>query len=325
MSVLTILEQAKRRNLGNTAVIAELLNEYNELTIDAPTTEANDVYSHLYTKRTHLPTIGYRNINEGATKSSSKTIQVREPITLLEVWAEIDEQLIDHEPSPAAARQNELVTFIEAGAQAFAEKVFYGRKSGTNGDARQFEGLATRFGALANANVSQGAVPGTTANAMSSVWMIEWGMDTAHLVYPKGAATVGLSEQDMGKMRVTDASNNPFMAYVNQMKWEYGLVIKDDRAVQRICNLETGDDTENFVASANVRVLVKAKNQLTRMGRNAVIYCNRETKATFDIYAMEKANGFYYQQNITGAPLTTFQGIPIRMVEQLLNTEAILT
>lgn len=322
MSVLTILEQAKRRELGNIAIIAELLNEYNELTIDAPTMEANDVYSHLYTKRVALPTIGYRNINEGATKSSSKTVQVREPITLLEVWAEIDEQLIDHEPNPSASRQNELVTFIEAGAQAFAEKVFYGKKSG---DARQFDGLATRFGTLSDDNVTAPAVPGDSANIQSSVWMIEWGVDTAHLVFPKGASTVGLSEQDMGKMRVTDGSNNPFMAYVNQLKWEYGLVIKDDRAVQRICNLETADDTKNFVADGNVRTLVKAKNQLTRMGRNAVIYCNRETKATFDIYAMEKANGFYYQENITGGPLTTFQGIPIRMVEQLLNTEAVLS
>lgn len=318
---LTILEQAKRRELGNIAVIAELLEEFNEYTIDAPTTEANDVFSHLYTKRVQLPKIGYRNINEGAQRSSSKTEQVRESITLLEVWAEIDEQLIDKESSPQQARQNELVSFIEAGAQSFARKLTYGQKAN---EVRQFDGLHTRFNSLSLPNVSQPAVPGSSVGVQSSVWMIEWGMDTVHLVYPKGSGSIGLDERDYGKLRVTDENNNPFSAYVNQMKWEFGLVIKDDRAVQRICNLETTDDTKNFVAPDNVRTLIRAKNQLTRMGRNAVIYCNRETKATFDIYAMEKSNGFYFQENITGGPLATFQGIPIRMVEQLLNTEAVV-
>lgn len=321
MPQLTILEQAKRRELGNIAVIAELLNEYNEYTIDAPAMEANDVYSHLYTKRTELPSIGYRNINEGAQRSSSKTEQVREAITLLEVWAEIDEQLIDHEPNPGAARANELRSFIEAGAQAFAEKLTYGKQAN---DARQFDGLATRFNGLSLANVHE---PGTagTGSTNASVWMIEWGQDTVHLVYPKGSPSVGLDEKDYGKLRVTDSSNNPLSAYVNQFKWEYGLVIKDTRAVQRICNLDVADDTKNFVASANVRTLIKAKNKLTRMGRNAVIYCNRDIKATFDIFATEKANGFYFQENITGGPLTVYQGIPIRMVEQLLSTEARIT
>ena len=311
---LTILEQAKRRELGNVARIAELLEEYNEFTVDAPTFEANDVYSHLFTKRTALPTITPRSINQGAARSRSSTEQVREQITLLEVWAEIDEQLIDHEPSPGAARQNELISFIEAGAQEFAKRLLYGTPA--DGDARQFPGLSARYDALSQANVTTIGNSGGT-----SVWMIEWGFDTAHLVFPKGAPSIGLAEADMGKMRVTDTNNNPFMAYVNQMKWEYGLVVKDDRAAQRLCNINPAGGTNSLDNATRIREMVKAKNRLPRMGRNAVIYAQRDTKSQFDIYALEKTNGFYMQSNITGGPLTMFQGIPIRMVEQLLTTE----
>ena len=315
---LTILEQAKRRELGNVARIAELLEEYNEFTMDAPTFEANDVYSHLYTKRTSLPSITPRSINEGAKRSRSTTEQVREQITLLEVWAEIDEQLIDHEPSPGAARQNELVSFIEAGAQEFAKRLLYGTPA--DGDARQFPGLTARYDSLALDNVASIGNAGGT-----SIWMIEWGFDTVHLVFPKGAPSIGLDEKDLSKIRVTDSSGNPYMAYVNQMKWEYGLVPKDDRAAQRLCNIAPTGGTNSLDNATKIRELIKAKNRLPRMGRNAVIYAQRDTKSQFDIYALEKTNGFYMQSNITGGPLTMFQGIPIRMVEQLLTTEGEVT
>lgn len=315
---LTILEQAKRRELGNVARIAELLEQYNEFTVDAPIYEANDVYSHLFTRRTAQPTITPRSINQGAARSRSTTEQVREHITLLEVWAEIDEQLIDHEPSPGAARRNELIAFVEAGAQEFARRLVYGNPA--DGDARQFRGLTARYNTLGTPNViSIGGTGGT------SVWLIEWGFDTAHLVHPKGSPGIGLNETDMGKIRVTDVSGNPFMAYVNQMKWEYGLVIKDDRAVQRLCNINVAGGANSLDNATRIRDMVRAKNRLPRMGRNAVIYAQRDTKSQFDIYALEKTNGFYMQSNITGGPLTMFQGIPIRMVEQLLTTEGVVT
>lgn len=312
---LTIAEQAKRRELGNVAVIAELLNEYNEFTIDAPAFEANDVYSHLYTRRTSLPTVGPRTVNAGSPRSASTTVQEREQITLLEVWAEIDEQLIDHEPEPGAARQNELTSFVEAGAQEFAKRLVYGKPAD---DVRQFPGLTDRFNSLSLDNVhSIGGSGGM------SVWMVEWGFNTTHLVYPKGSASVGLFEKDHGKLRVTDSAGNPFSAYVNQFKWEYGLVVKDDRAIQRLCNITAAGGSTSLDNATKIRELVKAKNLLPRMGRNAVMYCDRSVKAQFDIYALEKTNGFYMESNITGSPLTMFQGIPIRMVEQLVAESAV--
>lgn len=307
---LTIAEQAKRRELGNIATIAELLDEYNEFTVDAPAYEANDVYSHLYTKRESLPTIEPRSINAGARRSSSRTVQEREQITLLEVWAEIDEQLIDHEPNPSAARQNELLSFVEAGAQEFAKRLLYGKPAD---DARQFPGLTTRFDTLSDDNVHDvGGVAGL------SLWMIEWGFNTTHLVYPKGSPSYGLFEKDHSKLRVTDSAGNPFSAYVNQLKWEYGLVVKDPRSAQRLCNIAAAGGANSLDNATKIRELVKAKNLLPRMGRNAVIYCDRTVKAQFDIYALEKVNGFYMESNITGSPLTVFQGIPIRMVEQFV-------
>lgn len=313
---LTVYEQAKRRANGEVQNIAEILEEVNEFLIDAPMYEANQVYTHISSVRTGLPTVSGRRINEGASKSSSQVEQITEQIAIIDVMAEIDELLIDHEPDPQKALMNEVKPFIEAGAQDFSKQILYGDPAT---DDTEIKGLAKRY---ADTSLDNVVSIGGSSN-LSSVYIIEWGESASHLIYPRGAKNVGITQKDHGKMRVTDTSGNPYFAYVYQTKAEFGIAVKDARSVQRLANISTTATTQNnlFSASTAIRPFIKARNRLPHFGKNAVIYVNRDIKSQLDIWALEKANGFYTMKNIDGEPLTTFQGIPIRMVEQITSSE----
>ncbi len=76
-----------------------------------------------------------------------------------------------------------------------------------------------------------------------------------------------------------------------------------------------------------ITLMVKAYNRLgdyKRLGR-CVIYCN-ETVATYlDIQAMNKSNVWLAMREYDGHDVLTFRGIPIRRVDALTSTEAVVS
>lgn len=300
---------------GSIMRIAEILVEINEFQMDAVVKMANGVRANVTAVRTDLPTIYPRKINQGATTVYPQTNQIEDRIMLLEAWPEIDEQLIDPMPDKNRARMSQLKAYIEGFAQSLNEQVFYGNKA----DVGEIDGLSTVYNLLAGANV-RGA--GGTGSDTASIWMMEHEEMKFALIYPKGSPGVGLSNKDWGLKRVTDSSNNPLAAYVSQMKMEFGWTNPDQRAVQRLANIESAGSTNNLLDTDGINPLVAMRNLLPRRGKGKVgMYANRDIAYQFDIWAMDKANGFYYQENISGGPLAVFQGIPIRLVEQLVSTE----
>lgn len=321
-SYFTIVDLAKQTTPdGNIAIIAETLAELNELLATGVMAEANQSFSDVGTKRIKLPSVSPRKINSGTEQSLGQTAQVREGIVLLDALITIDEAIVDHAPDPAQVRRNVMAEQLEAYMQEFSRICVYGDESV---DAKEINGFFTRKNSLSDEGVF-GA--GGTGSDLSSILLVEWNPITTRLIYPKGSSTVGITEEDFKKRIVYDSSNNPFVAYVNQVKMEFGLSALDDRGFARIANLETSGDSYTLTDTTNhvMRLLVSARNYLRRAGKNAYIYVNRTIKAQFDNWALEKSNGFYTVAGISGEPLTNFQGIPVKMLEQITDTETELT
>lgn len=322
---LTVLEQAQLIGPdGGILTIAELLNQENELMMDAVAQMANGIRAHVTAVRTDLPQIFPRKINQGSTTKYPQSKQIEDQIMLLEAWPKIDEQLVDPYPDPKKARASQLRSYIEAFAQAFNQNLFYGNA----GDVGEIDGFSTIYNDSSMANVdvtASGAGSDTT-----SIWLAEWNTMKLSLIYPKDSKSVGLFNKDWGKKESVDASNGgSFAAYVSQMKMEFGWSNADARALQRLANIETDistADTGSLLDTDEVRKLVAMRNRLPKRGKGKVaMYANRDLFTQFDIWAMEKVNGFYYESNISGSPLTMFQGIPIRLVEQLSSTETAIS
>ena len=318
-SYFTVVDLAKQIDpQGNIAIIAEALAEMNEFLATGVMAEANQSFSDVGTKRISLPSVTARKINSGTAASFGETAQVREGIVLLDALIEIDEAEVNHSPNPAQLRRNVLAAQLEAYMQEFSRILAYGDISTPT----EINGFLTRYNTLSDSNVF-GA--GGTGSDLSSVLLVEWNPLNCKLIYPLGSKTAGIQEKDLSLQRVTDSSSNPYLAYTNQVKMEFGLSVLDDSYVARIANVETSGTSNNLVATSGMNNMVYAKDQLKHMGKNAVIYVNRTLKAQFDIWALDKANGFYMAPDVSGQALASFQGIPIRMVEQLTDTETAIT
>lgn len=315
-NVLTILEQAKRQYHGEVQKIAEILDEINEIFGTMMAREANDKHSHVVTVRAALPTINPRGPNEGAESNVSKVRQIREAMMVLDSFVRIDELILRPEKSREEFVMTEIRAQLEATMQGFGEAFVYGNMAD---DPRTIDGLATRYGALSLDNV-YGA--GKSGGDGTSVWMIETGPDAAYLIYPQGS-TAGIRRESHEWMTFEDASGNPYRGWEEQVQLGIGLAIADDRAAQRLANIDPAGGTNGLDGTGKVNDLVKMRNNLPRMGRNSNLYVNRTTKAQMDIWALDKANAYFTMDTLqNGSVQTRFQGIPVRVLEQILDTEA---
>jgi hypothetical protein len=190
-TVPTLVDVAKRLQPdGSLDRIAELLNQSNEIIQDVPMYEGNMLTGHLTTLRTSLPLVYWRRYNEGVLPSKSTTGQITEVTAMLEAWSEIDWDLLNLNNMSRAWRMSEESPFVESMGIEFVRVLFYGNMAT---DPKTFTGLATRFNDInigeSGSATKDGACidAGGTGSDNTSVWLIGWGVNSVHGIYPKGS------------------------------------------------------------------------------------------------------------------------------------------
>jgi hypothetical protein len=328
---LTLADWAKRLDPnGQVPKVAELLSQTNEILEDAVFMEGNLPTGHRVTIRTGLPVVYYRMINQGVPTSKSVTAQVDEACGMLEARSHIDKKLVELNGNSAEFRLSEDQAFIEAMNQTQAGAMFYGNP-GT--DPRQFLGFQTRYSSLSAGNGQNILDAGGTGSNNCSIYLIVWGENTVFCPFPKGSKA-GLQHQDLGEGDVLDANNNYFRALRALYQWDNGLAVKDWRYVVRIANINVTDLTSQSgtqASSAATQIINLMSRALDRvpnlsMGR-ACFYANRTLYSMLRVAALNKSNAALSIENALtqfGTPyaLTKFLGVPLRKVDQLLNTES---
>lgn len=334
-AALTLTDWAKRLDPdGSVAEVAELLGQVNDLS-DALYIEGNLPTGHRGTVRTSLPSVGWRLLNQGTTASKSTTAQIDENCGMLEAWSEVDCKLAELNGNKEAFLMSEAMAFTESMAQEAVQTTFYGNAGLAP---EEFTGFATRYSALGRNCISAGG----SQSDNSSIWLVGWGAQSVHYVYPKGSKA-GLSYEDKGKVtsEVTAGVGGQRMeVYRGHWMQDIGLFVKDWRYAVRIANI----DISNLIAESSAadlsKLMIKAINRLpsTRgkstadgtVGIKPVFYMNRTCMEMLDIQRRNVMAGFgtaYSGGSITykdvdGMSIPHFQNIPIRIVDQLLQTEA---
>lgn len=328
---LTLADWAKRLDPdGKVPAVAELLSQSNEILEDAVFKEGNLPTGHRLTIRTGLPAVFYRMINQGVPTSKSLTAQIDEACGILEARSHIDVELAKLNGNTEEFRLSEDSAFIEAMNQTMAGAMFYGNPAT---DPRQFLGLQTRFSSSAAGNGGNILKAGGASTVNTSIYLVVWGDNTVFCPFPKGSAA-GLMQQDLGEESVPDANGNFYQALRALYQWKNGLAVKDWRYVVRICNIDTTDlvgqsGTQATAAATNIiNLMSRAIDRIPNMNMGRpVFYANRTIASMLRIAALNKSsNALSVQEGLTqfGAPTveTKFLGIPVRKVDQLLNTEA---
>lgn len=328
-NVLTLNDWAKRRDPdGKTSMIVEALSESNMVLEDMMFKEGNLPTGERVTIRTGLPDVYYRMMNEGIPKSKSTTAQITENAAELTALSEIDKSTADLEGNVNEFRLSESMAFLEAMSQKQAETLFYGSAA----NPEEYVGLANRYGDLSANNAQNILDAGGTGSDNSSIWLVSWGSQTVHGVFPKGS-TAGIQHTDHGEDWAFDASNNRFRAYIDNYEWKNGLVVKDWRYAVRVANIDISDlvaltGTQDITAATSIiKLMSRSVDRLPSQTGNMAFYVNRTVASHLRIIGLEKSNSAVtvepalnqFGENIM---VTRFLGIPVRLVDQLTETEA---
>lgn len=311
ITALTLSELAKRVDPnGNLAVIAEVLAEDNEILKDAPWDVANQIFGHKITRRLSLPTGHWRQLNAGVATEISQTVPVVEAMGMLESFSFVDKKLVDVAPNPAQFRSGEAASFLEGMSQTLANAVIYGNNGTTPA---VFTGLQPRLASLGNM-----CVTGSGAFNRSSIYIVQWGLDKVHFIYPPNSK-VGITHEDLGVLPWVAGDGNPYMCYVDHFQVDCGLAVRNERSIARMANVPA---TGTFLEDSLITLL----NRMPQSGAGAVLYVSAEVKTRMEIKLKDKTNvNFGTTEGLGGAPVLTFRGNPVRKVDQISNAETAVT
>jgi len=328
-NTLTLADWAKRLDPdGKIAKIGELLHVSNPMLDDIPFIEANGPTSHRTTVRTSLPTPTWRLFNQGVAPTKSTTSQATESIGMLEDWIETDKDLAELNGSVGAFRLSELGAHLEGINQEAASTLFYGN-AGT--DPEEFTGFAPRYNDTDSAsfpsgqNIIDGAGSGSDN---SSIWLVVWGENTVHGLFPKGSQA-GLQHEDLGLQTVhtqAQVAGTKFRAYQDRICWKLGLCVKDWRYAVRFANIDISDlggGSEENLIKGMIKMLHRIPNLAMgtpRFYMNRTVFQNLDLQRRADVAAA----GMTYS-DVDGKMMPTFRGIPIRITDALTETEAHVT
>jgi hypothetical protein len=311
---LTLLELANRTDDGNIALIAEVLLEQNEYLQDAIFLPANKMTGHQWTERLALPTTGTRRINDGVAKQASKTRQNIEDLNLYETHSQVDRELVTTSPNPSATRAQEDSAFVQSMANQVASDFIYGNRAN---DPTKLHGLAARMSALdAPRIIGAGGSGGDT----TSIFVVQWGADAAYFFFNPNFPA-GLEMNDKGEHLVDgETAGTRYFALITQFVQRLGLAVIDPaRNIARVANIESTGSSNIF----DEDLLIKSTNEL-RIPGNASILVNRTVRAQMQIRSKDKTNVNYTSGDInklSGQPQLFFNGIPIRLMDAIVDTE----
>lgn len=335
---LTLADWASRVYADNKmGAIVELLSQENEVLDDMLWIEGNLVTGHKTVVRTGIPQGTWRLLNYGVQPTKSTTAPVTDTVGNLEAESQIDRDLLKLNGNSAEFRLSEASAHIQGMSQQMAATIFYGS---TAVYPERFTGLAPRYNTVSTstAQTANNVVDaGGTGSDNSSIWIVTWGPNATHGIFPKGGRG-GLIHEDKGEHRVTDAAGGFYWAMVDHFKWEAGLTVRDWRYNVRIANIDiselAGGSPPNLY-NALIRGLNKLPTTASAtavqksdaagiQGENGrtVIYMNRTLATYLEIQAITKTNTLMTISEQQGKPIRAFRGIPIKISDAILNTEA---
>lgn len=325
----TLLDLAQVLGPDNkVAAIIEILNQTNEVLEDFVMLEGNLITGHQTTVRTGIPAPTWRKLYGGVQPVKSTNVKITDSCGMLESYAEVDKALADLNGNTAAFRLSENRPILEGFNQEVTQTLFYGNE---DTEPEAFTGLAPRFNTsvAASAENAQNVLKaGGTQSDNTSIWLVVWGESTCHGIYPKGSQG-GMQMNDKGQVTIenVDGLGGRMEAYRTHYRWDCGLTVRDWRYIVRICNIDLSDLVVTGATGANLIDLMTQALELVQglnVGRPA-FYCNRTIKSMLRRQIVNKVvQSTLTMDTVAGRHVMTFDGVPVRRCDALVNNEALV-
>jgi hypothetical protein len=316
--------------------VAEVLTLKNKMMGDIPYMEMNEGTTHKESIRSFLPSPKYRKANQALAAAKSGLEERTFSAAHFESRSQMDAKVAQRGGMDRVAlnRWNQAMGHIQAMANEHARLMIYGSPSG---EGNKEPGLADIYYTKTTAtsetakNVVDAAGSGSDN---TSIYLINWNPNSVFGVYPKGTQA-GLKRTDYsegGKLVQLQGLDDTgaagtFYGYDEIFEIDHGLVVKDWRQCARIANIDVSDLKAGSGTNPQLLdLLITAQYRLDDMS-GAVIYCNRTVHGMLHKQALSqvKAGGGLTFMNYGGETVLSFNGMPIRIQDAILETEAAVT
>jgi hypothetical protein len=304
---------------GSHAKVVEMLTRKNAFLPDMVWKEGNLPTGHRITSESVLPTVGYRQYNEGVAASKGRTSQADETCGMLEGISKVDRDLARLNGNEAAYRLSQDKMFMRSMNNAVEDGILYNSVA-TNQE--RFHGIIPRLASTTGIAGSQIvlAEADDTGVDYTTALIVGWGPNSVYGIYPKGSKQ-GLETIDMGLQLTADANSREFLAWVTNFKWQLGVAVEDWRYLAAVRNIDSG----NLSATDDLLVpkLIEALYKLESLeGVRPVIYVNRKVNTYLHLQARNTAKSSMLSVEMPeGKPVVHLMGVPIRMTDALTITE----
>lgn len=313
--------------------IVEALHILTPFMQDANVMSANKGTKHVVGVRTGLPSVTWGALYQGIPQSKGNYTQVEDTTGFVEGLSAVDERLLKLYGEKAnAMRRSEGIGFLEAISQEVSSSIWY---SDVNVNGKKFHGLGARYNTLANPCVVDG---GGVGSDCASIWMVTHGDGHTSMITPEGVGA-GVTQEDMGRQRVTDANGDPY--YVREEKFEQhvGITVKDWRSTGRVANIDVSDalagtvDVYGLIRSLYYALNGRRHYKFDSEGKPAdgrtVIYMNRTMLEVLDMLATNNGASDSFVRlrpmELQGQEVMSWRGVPIREDDSLLTSEAAIS
>lgn len=327
--VLTLADLNSRLKEGKMipeSEIVEVLNQRNDVLDDILFKEGNLTTGHKFKVRTELPEPIWRKLYQGIPNSKSKVKTVTETCGMLTAKSSVDVAEVKLSDDPQEYRRNEDKAFIEGFGQKVARSLFY---EDQKIHPEAITGLTPRFNSLSGEKFEQVIPAGGASTDNASIWLVGWGENGAFCIFPKGSKG-GLEQEDLGKQQVPDADGNTYSAYQTEFRWNLGLAVRNYKNIVRIANIDMSDlktaGSANDTSAKIENLMIEALDQIqTPSSVKLAFYMPKKIKTMLTIRVLNKANTFLKVEDYMNRQnVLKFMGVPIRIVDQLVETESVV-
>ena len=180
MSVPTLLDLAKLDAGVGYPIIEESVKSAPELRVVPASTILGTTME--LTVRTGLPSVAFRDANQGVARSKSKYETRTFQTHILDHQIAVDEQIVNGAKDRGRLLENHVIGVMEAAMQYVGSQFYYG----TGHDAKGFPGLLAQYAADTDHTVDAAGAANKT-----SVWFLKLGPECLEFLFGNGQ-TIGL-------------------------------------------------------------------------------------------------------------------------------------
>jgi hypothetical protein len=311
---------------GDIMPIVEVLHQNNRILDDITWEEGNLVMGNRTLVRTSLPPSVARVANQGTTPGASSTQPIDDTCAVFENQSVLDKIVAETggKDKVPANRANEARAHIESLGQKLAATLMYGSAAVPE----EFVGFMNRYNLTSALNGQQIIKAGGSGADNASILFVQWGKGKVMGIYPRGSVG-GLQREDRGLVDIVDSTGPAgatFLGYREYFTWFCGLAIQDQRCVVRAPNIDVSNLVAQSSAADLIDLMIAMIETVPNPDAGGVFYMNRTVRKMFRIQEKDavSAGGGLTYMNVAGRRTLSFDGYPVRIVDKMLNNEALV-